>query len=667
MKKYFILFTLFLSGIISAQQAYYDDVDLTAEKDALKENLATITIAKHTNILTYNERHNYLYEADADLNNSNNVRLIYTSESRDKREYLSGGNTHNPQTFNTEHVYPQSLITNTAIGDLHHLRVCDTDVNGARGNNPFADSSGSYSNLGSSWYPGDEWKGDVARMIMYLHIRYNESFNDVGTLSLFLNWNAEDPVSNFELQRNEVISSAQGNRNPFIDNPYLATRIWEGTPAEDRWGIYTSNDTEAPTVPADVSLNNITITTIDVSWTASEDNEAVSKYEVFANDTFNGETNTTNYTATGLNANTSYAITVLAKDIANNQSEKSLAVDGTTLIDSAAPTVPTSISVSNQAGTSFRVNWTKSTDDSNIVSYEVYVDNDLNGTTANTNYDVTGLSISTVYSIQILAKDTANNRSAKSNAIDASTTDGTSNVSELFFSEYVEGSGENKALEIVNITGNNINLSPYSIKRQSNGVWETPLQLAGTIFVNDVYVIINSATNLTKLHEEKDLEFANSTPMNFNGDDRVGLYKNDVLIDIIGDLNGTDVFARNITLRRNTDVIEPSIDYSEQREWSYYNTNEVSDIGNFNGTLSSNKNIITAYKLYPNPTSGNIIYLQTTENTKIVIYDILGKKVHTSKVTVENNDIDISKLSKGVFIVKMTSDTQMGTRKFIKN
>ncbi len=79
-------------------------------------------------------------------------------------------------------------------------------------------------------------------MIMYLHLRYNEPFEDVGSLSLFLQWNTEDPVTAFEDQRNNVIFNAQGNRNPFIDNPFIATKIWGGSPAEDRWGTLGLNE-----------------------------------------------------------------------------------------------------------------------------------------------------------------------------------------------------------------------------------------------------------------------------------------------------------------------------------------------------------------------------------------------------------------------------------------
>ena len=52
---------------------------------------------------------------------------------------------------------------------------------------------------------------------------------------VFLEWNTDDPVSAFEEMRNNAISNSQGNRNPFIDNPYLATLIWNGPNAENKW------------------------------------------------------------------------------------------------------------------------------------------------------------------------------------------------------------------------------------------------------------------------------------------------------------------------------------------------------------------------------------------------------------------------------------------------
>ena len=218
-------------------KGYYTDLAITTDGQLNYEFVSDHTIKNHTTILSYGQRHEFLYNADADLDNPDNVILMYTGESRYYKEYTSGTNPYSPQTFNTEHIFPQSkLSTEDAVTDLHHLRSADADINSMRSNYPYADGSGEYKLIGEdAWFPGDEWKGDVARMVFYLNVRYGEEFVKVGGLDLLLKWNREDPVSAFEMQRNEVIYAAQGNRNIFIDNPYIATLIWGGATAENKW------------------------------------------------------------------------------------------------------------------------------------------------------------------------------------------------------------------------------------------------------------------------------------------------------------------------------------------------------------------------------------------------------------------------------------------------
>ncbi|WBL22516.1 Ig-like domain-containing protein [Zunongwangia sp. HRR-M8] len=218
-------------------QDYYDGVTFTDQSEFLKLALSNFTVAAHETILAYTDRHDYLYNADADPDNPGNVILMYSGESRSDNEYQTQEPPGDDETFNTEHIYPQSRLSAAdAVTDLHHLRSIDIDINSERSNYPFADGNGQYQLVGSNqWYPGDDWKGDVARMVFYLNIRYGENIETVGNLDLFLKWNREDPVSEFEMQRNNVIEAAQGNRNPFIDNPYLATLIWGGEDAENRW------------------------------------------------------------------------------------------------------------------------------------------------------------------------------------------------------------------------------------------------------------------------------------------------------------------------------------------------------------------------------------------------------------------------------------------------
>jgi endonuclease I/chitodextrinase len=693
MKKKILLISLFLTFVVYAQEPYYSDVNLTAEGLALKENLASKTISAHTNFLDYTPG---VWESskitDVNPDNSSEVLLIYgysasgtTARTGDKNNICSS--SCNNDAWNREHTYAKSL-GNPNLGamgpgaDAHHLRPSDVGYNSQRGSLKFADGTGTSGAVSNGWYPGDEWKGDIARMMMYMYIRYGDRCtpNGVGIgstagtpddmIDLFLDWNAVDPVSDFERQRNTHHESnqtfAQGNRNPFIDNAYLATRIWGGTPAEDSWGIYTSNDTEAPTVPANIALSNATTSTIGASWTASEDNEAVSKYEIYANGTLNAETAEINYTLTGLNSNTGYAITVLAKDLANNQSELSEAVNITTLTDITAPSAPTNVTISNETGTSFKVNWSAATDDTAVTDYDIFVNGTLNGTTTLISYSVSDLTISTTYSVTVLAKDSENNTSEESVAVNATTTDGSNAVVELFFSEYAEGGGYNKAIEIANLTDNVVNLSAYSVKRQSKGTWEAPLTLSGSIEVSDVFVIINGFTEDQTLLTEKDLSTQNVTPMTFNGDDRVGLFKDDVLIDIIGDLDGTTSFAQDITLRRKYSVTSPTDTYIAS-EWDTFGKDILDDIGVYANTAGLNTSDFNTFKIYPNPTNGNKLYFNVTQDVKVTIYNVLGKLIQTENVDANSNNIDISTLSKGIYILKINSENQFITKKLIKN
>jgi endonuclease I len=237
MKHLYITFISCLIFTLSFGQmpAYYNGIDFSQPATTVEANLKTLITNTHSP-LDYSDTYPWVKLADEDESNTFNVVLMYNSQSESKNNTIGGGNTTQPEVWNREHVYPQSLINAPADADLHHLRACDGVINNNRGNLAFKAGSGSYGQTSGGWYPGDEWKGDVARMIMYVYLRYGEPFGDIGTQSLFVEWNAEDPVSNIERQRNDIIYGAQGNRNPFIDQPYLATYFWGGTPAEDTWG-----------------------------------------------------------------------------------------------------------------------------------------------------------------------------------------------------------------------------------------------------------------------------------------------------------------------------------------------------------------------------------------------------------------------------------------------
>ncbi|MEI2362193.1 endonuclease [Priestia megaterium] len=215
--------------------------------NTLKTELHNI-IDHHTE-LSYSAVWEALKKTDEDPANINNVILLYTGRSQAKS--TNGGGV---DDWNREHVWAKSHGDfGTAMGpgtDLHHLRPTDVSVNSTRGNLDFDNGGTEHSEaLGNyfdsdSWEPRDEVKGDVARMLFYMAVRYEGDVSDEpdlelnntvnngtapyhGKLSVLLQWNAQDPVDDRERRRNDIIySDYQHNRNPFIDHPEWVNEIW---------------------------------------------------------------------------------------------------------------------------------------------------------------------------------------------------------------------------------------------------------------------------------------------------------------------------------------------------------------------------------------------------------------------------------------------------------
>ncbi len=173
-----------------------------------------------------------------------------------------GNYSHEGDCYNREHIIPQSVFNEAAPmhNDAHFIVPTDGKVNGYRSNYPFGMvGSASYtsqngSKLGSAsnsgyavgysgtvFEPIDEFKGDIARMYFYFATRYqnvvsgysyamfNGTSNQVfapAFLEILKHWNAQDPVSQREIDRNNAIYARQGNRNPFIDHPEWVETIW---------------------------------------------------------------------------------------------------------------------------------------------------------------------------------------------------------------------------------------------------------------------------------------------------------------------------------------------------------------------------------------------------------------------------------------------------------
>ncbi|RKZ39050.1 MAG: hypothetical protein DRQ41_11140 [Gammaproteobacteria bacterium] len=269
-KVHYILYLLLwiLSGSLSADAPidYYTEA-MGKTGDSLK------SVLHH--IIAHHERHSYkkvwdiLQETDEDPSNADNVILIYSRRSLPKSQHGGGMDEWNREhTWPKSHGFPQE--GRSAYTDVHHLRPSLTTVNNAR--NVLDFDNGGYKTLpeaplvkydNDSWEVPNQVKGDVARGIFYMAVRYegdvpdepdleitddvNESLPGIakiGKLSALFEWHIQDPPDEQERVRNNKVFKWQGNRNPFIDHPEWVRDIWKIEPISPNTNSHTSTQNE---------------------------------------------------------------------------------------------------------------------------------------------------------------------------------------------------------------------------------------------------------------------------------------------------------------------------------------------------------------------------------------------------------------------------------------
>ena len=232
-------------------------------KEALHQIISNHVVFPYT--ATSTDTWDILQLSDQDPDENNNMILVYTGRSQDKgyrdgsgnySQYENGNGTQS-NSWNREHVWPKSHgfpdDNDNAYTDLHNLKPCDRSVNSSRGTKDFDNGGSQHSEASDcltdsdSWEPADYIKGDIARILFYMVVRYDPGIdhdnnvfdlelvdyttpnnNDpiLGKLSSLLEWHVNDPVDDFEINRNDVIFGFQENRNPFIDHPNLVNFLW---------------------------------------------------------------------------------------------------------------------------------------------------------------------------------------------------------------------------------------------------------------------------------------------------------------------------------------------------------------------------------------------------------------------------------------------------------
>ena len=180
-------------------------------------------------------------------------------------------------------------------------------------------------------------------------------------------------------------------------------------------------DVTIPTTPVGLVNTPPTTTSFTLSWAAATDNVGVTSYDVYKDGVLYGSTNTTSFAISGLTLNTSYSMTVIARDAVGNSSIASTALIVTTpainVPDTQAPSVPIFLSNTTPTLTSFTLSWSASTDNVAVASYDVYKDEVFYGNTSALFMTISGLSPATSYSMTVVAKDFVPNYSAPSTAL----------------------------------------------------------------------------------------------------------------------------------------------------------------------------------------------------------------------------------------------------------
>ena len=273
---------------------------------------------------------------------------------------------------------------------------------------------------------------------------------------------------------------------------------------------------------------------------------------------------------------------------------------------------------------------------------------------------------------------------------------------ELFISEYVEGTGYEKALELYNPTGSPISLTGYRLERFSNGSSTSAsggvLNLTGTIAAHSAFVITNNntttpATTATLLAYADLLDNPYPAPTYMNGNDAIVLFKNTSIVDIFGkrgdaamvtssgwsDASPYDgsagagtIWTEDHTLVRKASVlqgvtIDPTPEFIVTAEWDSLPVNTFTGLGTHTCSCPTGIDEIDntiSVLVYPNPSNLEFINISTSESIITAqIFNTIGQEVlvKTGNKTDKSMVIETAGLPKGVYFVKVSFEKGKST------
>lgn len=468
---------------------------------------------------------------------------------------LIAGASAEGEGWNREHIYSQSFFNSNypMYSDLHFVVPADARVNQQRSNFPFgivgdhptftslngtkrgpADMPGYTSTVAE---PIDEFKGDIARMMMYIAVRYEHLLpyfqytnirNPLDSLSekafkswyidMLLQWHHSDPVSQKEIDRNNAVHQLQGNRNPFVDHPEFAQSIWGALP----------NSTAVPEQPYQLDVVARGARFIHLSWPSVQDIE--------------------------------------------------------------------------------------------VLGFEVFLDGDRMGTTADNEFVLHHLTPDTDHEIKVRSYSHAYVKSPFTSAISVRTLDMDTFSPDLFISKFIVGSEKNKAVELSNNTGHTVDLRDYYLNiRQENAntgslYWSAnKIQLEGRLPHGRTLVVMNPDAILPCLPADSADILSNAAPMQFDGKFAFELGFRNSNIDRLGSAFDTTDYAVEKSLYRKAIYNYPSGSF-DTAQWEVFPSDHCDGLGNVaDSSVSVRKLLLPArdrFELYPNPNNTGVVHVK---------------------------------------------------------
>ncbi|WP_332024250.1 T9SS type A sorting domain-containing protein, partial [Kaistella sp.] len=329
--------------------------------------------------------------------------------------------------------------------------------------------------------------------------------------------------------------------------------------------------------------------------------------------------------------------------------------------NSLEPEAPTNLSITQTSAYFVNLSWTPSPD-ADVIGYKIYQNDVLIAYTKDTSISIDHLEPSTFYNFKVQAYDNSYYQSMYSNTVSATTLATDIYAKDLMITKYLEGSENNKAIEITNKTGHPVNLNKYRLSTQfynntaGNYYFPDAYELEGLVQHNETFVVLNPYSNFSCITNDE-ARFVTAAPqLTFSGSQYLELRYASTTVDAVGikDMSNSSVLG-DVSLYRLSSVTQPSNTFTLS-EWEAFPADYCENLGVLAtsdvGFYSENN-----WSVYPNPVVGNSLYVKgkQLENVQeISVFDLSGKLVQQESRPFRNkNSVNVQNLKAGVYILNI--------------